>query len=321
MSSSSALRRVRIARKTVEAVDICSFELVDPDGLALPAFTAGAHIDVQVAPGLVRQYSLCNDPGETHRYQIGVLRDAHSRGGSVAMHALEVGQTLSISDPRNHFALAEQAPHSLLLAGGIGITPLLCMAQRLSALRQTFALHYCARAPERAAFVEQVAGSAAWAAHVHYDDGPAVQRLDVRAVLASQPPGTHLYVCGPTGFMDAMLAAARDASWPEEQLHREYFGAAPADTSHDSSFEVQIASTGAVIRVEADRSVVEALAAAGIELPTSCEQGVCGTCLTRVIAGTPDHRDLYLTPLEQQRGDQFTPCCSRAKSARLVLDL
>lgn len=318
---SSAMRRVRIDRKTVEALDICSFELVDPEGAALPAFTAGAHIDVQVAPGLVRQYSLCNHPGETHRYMIGVLRDARSRGGSVAMHALEVGQTLSISDPRNHFALAEKAPHSLLLAGGIGITPLLCMAQGLAGLGQSFALHYCARAPERAAFVERITGTAAWSAHVHYDDGPAAQWLDVRAVLASQPQGTHLYVCGPAGFMDAMLAAAREAAWPEERLHREYFGAAPIDTSHHGGFEVQIASTGAVIRIEPECTVVEALAAAGIELPTSCEQGVCGTCLTRVIAGTPDHRDLYLTPQEQQRGDQFTPCCSRAKSARLLLDL
>lgn len=319
---SAATRLVRIARKTVEALDICSFELVDPHGAALPAFSAGSHIDVHVAPGLVRQYSLCNDPGETHRYLIGVLRDARSRGGSVAMHALQAGQTLSISDPRNHFALADQAPHSLLLAGGIGITPLLCMAQRLSGLGQSFALHYCARAPERAAFVERIAGPAAtWPAHVHYDDGPAAQRLDVGAVLGSQPEGTHLYVCGPAGFMAAMLAAARDSAWPEERLHREYFSAAPIDTGQDASFEVQIASTGAVIRVEPHLSVVEALAAAGIEVLTSCEQGVCGTCLTRVIQGTPDHRDLYLTPQEQQRGDQFTPCCSRAKSARLVLDL
>lgn len=319
--SFSSTRQVRIARKTIEALDICSFELVDPEGRALPAFSAGAHIDVQMAPGLLRQYSLCNDPTETHRYQIGVLRDARSRGGSAAMHALEAGQALSISDPRNHFALDEQAPHSLLLAGGIGITPLLCMAQRLSGLGKSFALHYCARAPERAAFVERIAGSAAWQAHVHYDDGPAAQRLDARALLGSQPEGAHLYVCGPAGFMDAMLAAARDAAWPQERVHREYFNAAPIDTSGDGSFEVQIASTGAVIRVEPHCTVVQALAVAGIELPTSCEQGVCGTCVTRVISGTPDHRDMYLTPQEQARGDQFTPCCSRAKSARLVLDL
>lgn len=237
------------------------------------------------------------------------------------MHALEAGQTIVISCPRNHFALFERAPHSLLLAGGIGITPLLCMAQRLSAIGQSFELHYCARSPERAAFADRIAGATAGSAHVHYDSGSADQLMDVRAALATQPADTHLYVCGPAGFMDAMLAAARDAAWPEERLHREYFGAAPVDAGLDDSFEVQIASTGAVVRVGPESTVVQALAAVGIELPTSCEQGVCGTCVTRLISGAPDHRDMYLTPQEQQRGDQFIPCCSRSMSARLVLDL
>ncbi len=318
----SVFGHVRIARKVLEAQDICSFELVAADGGALPPFSAGAHIDVHVAPGLVRQYSLCNAPQETHRYVIGVLRDANSRGGSIAMHALQAGQTIAISAPRNHFALADAAPHSLLLAGGIGITPLLSMAEQLARLGKPFELHYCSRTSARTAFLERI-GRAAYAPSVklHFDDGPASQRLDAAGLLQSQPPGTHLYVCGPAGFMEAMLAAAREAGWPEDRLHREYFGAAPIDTRQDGSFEVQIASTGVVIRVDPDRSVVAALAAAGIEVMTSCEQGVCGTCVTRVISGTPDHRDMYLTPLEQARGDQFTPCCSRAKSARLVLDL
>jgi vanillate monooxygenase ferredoxin subunit len=327
-------RTVRIARKTVEAVDICSFELIDPDGQPLPPFSAGAHIDVALgngigssssdSTGLVRQYSLCNDAAESHRYLIAVLRDAKSRGGSVAMHALEVGQSLRISDPKNHFALASEAPYSVLLAGGIGITPLLCMAEHLSNTGASFALHYCTRSPERTAFADRIRSAGfVDAVHFHHDDGPAAQRLDVPALLAAQPEGTHLYVCGPAGFMDAVLTAARAAGWPDTRLHREYFGAAPVDPDQRQagSFEVQIASTGRVIQVAADCSVVAALAAAGIEVPTSCEQGVCGTCLTRVIAGTPDHRDLYLTPDEQTRGDQFMPCCSRAKSPRLVLDL
>jgi vanillate O-demethylase ferredoxin subunit len=318
----AAMRPVRIARKTAEALDICSFKLVDPDGGALPPFSAGSHIDVHVAPGLVRQYSLYNDPSETHHNLIGVLRDAKSRGGSLAMHALREGQVIAVSDPKNHFGLTEEAPYSLLLAGGIGITPLLSMALRLHRLGRPFELHYGSRTSARTAFLETIGQSAfAPSVHLHFDDGPATQRLDAQALFAAQPPGTHLYVCGPAGFMDAMLAAAREAGWPEERLHREYFSAAPVDTSGDGSFEVQIASTGAVIRVEADRSVVAALAAAGIEVPTSCEQGLCGICLTRVLEGTPDHRDMYLTPQEQALGDQFTPCCSRAKSARLVLDL
>lgn len=319
---SGGTRPVRIVRKMAEALDICSFELADPDGAALPAFSAGSHIDVHLAPGLVRQYSLCNAPEETHRYLIGVLRDANSRGGSAAMHALEAGQTIAIGTPRNHFALVDESPHSLLLAGGIGITPLLSMAERLSSVASPFNLHYCSRTSARTAFLERISRSAfATSVRLHYDDGPASQRLDARSLLSSQPQGTHLYVCGPAGFMNAMLATAREAGWPEDRLHREYFSATPVDTRGDGSFEVQIASTGAVIRVEPHRSVVAALAVAGIEVPTSCEQGVCGTCLTRVLEGTPDHRDMYLTPQEQARGDQFTPCCSRAKSARLVLDL
>jgi vanillate monooxygenase ferredoxin subunit len=315
-------RRVRIARKTVEALDVCSFELVDAGGGALPPFSAGSHIDVQLGHGLVRQYSLCNDPRETHRYLIAVLRDPNSRGGSLEMHALEAGQTLAISDPKNHFVLAHDVRHSLLLAGGIGITPILCMAERLANVGASFELHYCTRSAERTAFIERIRGSAfAEHAHFHHDDGPTEQKLDARVAIGAPKDDVHLYVCGPTGFMDWVLGTARELGWPEDRLHREYFAAAPIDTRDDGSFEVQIASTGAVIRVAADQSVVAALATAGIDVPTSCEQGVCGTCLTRVLEGTPVHRDMYLTPDEQAKGDQFTPCCSRASSARLVLDL
>lgn len=319
---SAVTRLVRIARKTVEARDICSLELVDPDGKDLPAFSAGSHIDVRLDNGLVRQYSLCNKPGELHRYLIAVLRDPNSRGGSTAMHALEAGQTIRISDPMNHFPLAHDARHSILLAGGIGITPLLCMAEQLSDTGASFDFHYCTRSPDRTAFADRLrAAEFAAYVHFHYDDGPRAQRLDVRSVVAVLEPNVRLYVCGPTGFMDWVLGAARDTGWPEERLHREYFAAGLFDTSQDDSFEVQIASTGAVIRVAPDQSVVEALVTAGIDVPVSCEQGVCGTCLTGVLEGTPEHRDMYLTPSERAKGDQFTPCCSRAKSARLVLDL
>ena len=316
------MRSVRIARKTVEAVDVCSFELVDLQGGPVPSFSAGSHIDVQLGDGVVRQYSLSNDPSETHRYLIAVLRDPNSRGGSVGMHALEAGATIAISDPKNHFALAHEARQSVLLAGGIGITPILCMAERLSNIGATFALHYCTRSPERTAFAERIRSSVfADRVRFHHDDGADQQKLDAKSAIGAPEEGRHLYVCGPTGFMDWALATARELGWPEDRLHREYFAAGPIDTSQDGSFEVQIASTGATIRIAADQTVVAALALAGIEVETSCEQGVCGTCLTRVLEGTPEHRDMYLTPEEQARGDQFTPCCSRAKSPRLVLDL
>jgi vanillate O-demethylase ferredoxin subunit len=315
-------RTVRIVRKTVEAQDICSFELVDPDGRPLPRFTAGAHVDVHLPDGLVRQYSLCNNPAETHRYLIAVLRESNSRGGSAGMHALAEGALLTISEPRNHFPLADAATHHLLLAGGIGVTPILSMAEQLVRSDVSFDLHYCTRSRSRAAFVDRIEGSAfASLAALHFDDGEASQKLNLATPLQQSAPGTHLYVCGPSGFMDWVLATARAAGWADERLHREYFNAAPVDASADRAFEVRIASTGQVIAVAADQSVVEALADHGIEIPVSCEQGVCGTCLTRIREGTPLHRDMFLTPAEQARGDQFTPCCSRATSARLVLDL
>lgn len=314
---------VRVARKATEAVDICTFELVAVDGAPLPAFSAGSHVDVALPNGLTRQYSLCNDPLETHRYLIGVLRDAASRGGSQALHEqVQEGQVLQISAPRNHFGLAHEAGRSLLLAGGIGVTPILCMAERLAMTSADFEMHYCTRSRERTAFYERITASA-YAAQVqfHFDDGTANQRLDIGALLAEPKSGVHLYVCGPKGFMDAVLTTARAQGWPESQLHYEFFGAEVAPSDSDASFEVKLASTGRIITVPRDKTVTQALAEAGVEVQTSCEQGVCGTCLTRVLEGEPDHKDQYLTPEEQAANDQFTPCCSRAKTALLVLDL
>ncbi|ROZ75054.1 PDR/VanB family oxidoreductase [Ramlibacter sp. WS9] len=314
---------VRVARKAVEASGICSFELVSADSASLPAFSAGAHVDVHVPGGLTRQYSLCNDPAEQHRYLIAVLRDAASRGGSAAMHdRVNEGDVLQISVPKNHFALVAQARRSLLLAGGIGVTPILCMAERLAVTGAQFDMHYCTRDVDRTAFKVRIAASAfADRVRLHHDAGPAEQRLDIDAVVRQPEPGLHLYVCGPTGFMNAVLAAARLRGWAEDHLHCEFFGAPPPSHDGDGSFEVQLASSGRVIRVDKEQTVVQALAAAGVVLSTSCEQGVCGTCLTRVLDGIPHHKDLYLTPDEQARNDQFLPCCSRANSARLVLDL
>jgi len=238
------------------------------------------------------------------------------------MHELQPRQELLVSEPRNHFALAPAASRHLLLAGGIGITPILCMAEHLAQQGGEFALLYSTRSAERAAFLERLSASPfAPRVRVHRDDGPADQKLDIAAAVAARSNGTHLYVCGPAGFMDAVLGAARAAGWDEAALHREYFAGGVTKSGDDGAFEVQIVSSGAVIRVAADQTVAAALAAAGVDVPLSCEQGFCGTCLTRVIAGVPDDRDLYLTDDERARGDQFTPCCSRAKSPRLVLDL
>ena len=322
MSTAPTLQ-VRVARKAVEALDIVTLELVATNGQALPAFSAGSHVDVQLPNGITRQYSLCNDPQETHRYQIGVLRDPSSRGGSLAVHEqVKEGDVLTISVPRNHFGLAHEAKQHLLLAGGIGITPILCMAERLANTGADFAMHYATRAPERTAFRQRIAASAfASRVQFHYDNGDAAQKLDLQVLLRQPQAGTHLYVCGPKGFMDAVLNTARSSGWPEAQIHYEFFGAEVAKSDSDASFEIKLASSGRIVMVPKDQTVVQALAAAGVDVMISCEQGVCGTCLTRVIEGVPDHKDSYLTPEEQAANDQFTPCCSRSKTPQLVLDL
>ena len=323
MSTSSGELTVRITAKTQEALDICAFELRAVHAPSLPAFSAGSHIDVHIG-GFTRQYSLCNDPSENHRYLIAVLKDAKGRGGSAAMHEqLHPGDTIHISVPRNHFHLASGARRHLLVAGGIGVTPVLCMAERLASLGADFEMHYCARSPERAAFRSRIEQSG-FASRVcfHFDDGSQEQKLDIPALLQTPEPGVHVYVCGPKGFMDAVLRSARERGWPEDQLHYEFFASdAAAPRQDDGSFSVKLASSGRVIPVRADQSVSQALNAAGVGVVTSCEQGVCGTCVTRVLEGIPDHRVMYFTPQEQAANDQFTPCCSRARTPLLVLDL
>lgn len=314
---------VRVTAKGAEATDVCTFELIAVSGSPLPAFSAGSHVDVHLPNGLTRQYSLCNDPAESHRYLIAVLKDAATRGGSAAMHAqVHEGSTLRISAPKNHFTLAHDAKRHLLLAGGIGITPILCMAERLAIVGATFDLHYSARSADRMAFRQRIESSNfAGRVAFHLDDGDAAQRLDIVATLTAADDDTHLYVCGPKGFMDAVLSSARSAGWPEARLHFEFFNAEVVKSADDGSFDVKLASSGKVVRVPKDKTVIEALAAEGVDVPFSCEQGVCGTCLTRVLEGVPDHRDMYLMPDEQAKNDQFTPCCSRSKSPLLVLDI
>lgn len=314
---------VRIARKAVEAEDIITLELASVDGKSLPSFSAGSHIDVEVAPGLIRQYSLCNDSQETHRYLIGVLKDPQSRGGSVAVHdALLEGQQIRISTPRNHFPLAHHAPRSLLFAGGIGVTPILCMAERLALTGGNFAMHYCTRSRNRTAFISRIESSAfADQVSFHFDDAGDEQRLDLNAVLQAENKDTHIYVCGPTGFMDFVINSAREAGWPDSHIHFEYFAAKAVDTSADESFEVQVASTGKVYQVGPEDSIAAVLAADGVDVMTSCEQGICGACITRVLEGSPEHRDQVLSDEERADDSWITPCCSRSKSPRLVLDL
>lgn len=313
---------VRVTHRRQEADDIISLELEALDGGNLPPFEAGAHIDVHIAPGIVRQYSLCNAPSERHRYVIGILRDPQSRGGSVAIHeTLQPGAIVVIGMPRNHFPLKPQAP-SILLAGGIGITPMLCMAETLHAAGAEFSLHYCVRNQSKAAFLDRIAQSA-FSANVifHYDDQPDEQRLRPDELFSQTGATQEIYVCGPAGFIEWVCRAADGAGIAKHRVRYEHFGAKAVDVSQDTAFDVKLAGSGQLFHVPADQSVASVLLAAGVDIYTSCGEGSCGSCVMRLVEGVADHRDVFLTDEEHASGDQFTPCCSRAKSPLLVLDL
>lgn len=314
---------VRVKRIRDEALEIRSFELAAADGAALPAFTPGSHIDVHLAENLIRQYSLCNRPDERQSYLIAVKREPASRGGSQAMHErLREGDTLEISKPRNNFALVPGAKQHLLVAGGIGVTPLLSMARQLVAENAPFSLQYFSRSIQHTAFHELLSrpefGSKV---SFHYALEPDQVRAYLRRLLWKHAEGAHLYLCGPRVFMDLVEQTAAP-TWPPECVHLEYFTADPTSLAGPrDSFTVKLARSGGEYEIPADKSIVQVLAEHGVVVETSCEQGVCGTCLTGLLEGDADHRDVFLTDEEKQAGDKVMPCVSRAHSGRLVLDL
>ncbi len=313
---------VTVSRKFLAAEDILCLELSPGEGQVLPSFEAGSHIDLHI-DGFVRQYSICSSPSERNHYRLAIKLEDAGRGGSKAVHAkINEGDQITISAPRNNFPLREAA-HSILIAGGIGITPMLAMAQHLFDHSQSFELHYCCRSRLHAAFHnELIDGSLKPFIHFHFDDGAADQKLALGTLFASTEADTHLYVCGPDGFMNFVTSTARDQfGWTDDVIHTESFGAIDLSEEGDQAFTIKVASTGATYIIPPDKTIIEALEAQGVDIPLSCEQGICGTCLTRVLEGTPDHRDMYLTDAEKALNDQFTPCCSRSKSPVLVLDL
>lgn len=313
---------VTVLKKQRETDDICLIELGKTDGSALPAFSAGAHIDLHLPGDLIRQYSLCNNPGNSHSYEIGILREPESRGGSIAVHKLNQGDKLSISEPRNLFALEHNAERHLLIAAGIGVTPILCMAERLSHQGADFQMHYSTKTPQQTAFLERIKTSEfSDKVLFHFSQAEGSGRIDAEKVLANPQSGTHLYVCGPNLFMEHILDTAKNLGWQQDQLHREYFAAEEVSHEGDTAFEVQIASSGDVLEIPADKTVLSVLMDNEFDIPSACEEGICGTCVVRVLEGDPDHRDLFLTDDEKASNEEFAPCCSRAKSKRLVLDI
>ncbi|MBO9641632.1 MAG: oxidoreductase [Pseudacidovorax sp.] len=314
---------LRLQARSDEAEGIVSLTLVDAAGAPLPPFTPGSHLLVECAPGVVRAYSLCNAPSDRHRYLLGVLREPASRGGSAAVHDdWAVGRTVRVSLPRNHFALSEGPGRVLLLGGGIGITPLLAMAEHLHAQGRPFALHYCTRTAARTAFAERLRQAPfSGSVHLHHDDGPAAAAFDAARILGKRGPQDHLYACGPAGFLGHVMEIAMQQGWPASQLHQEVFQASVEASPGDQPFEIVVANRDITVLVPAGETALHALARAGIDVMFSCEQGVCGACVTGVVEGEPDHRDQYLTDADRARNDCFTPCCSRSRTPRLVIEL
>ena len=312
---------LRVSERVQEALDVCSLVLTDPSGAELPPFHAGSHLDVYLPNGISRQYSISSDPRERRHYRISVLRDLASRGGSSQIHdSVREGSELQVSLPRNQFKLVAEARRTVLLAGGIGVTPLLSMAHVLEAGGHDFVLHYCAKSKDRAAFADALRREPfAPRVHCHFSQETG-QRLDLASVLKGEE-GAHVYVCGPQSFIHAAQKAATQLGWPDSHLHWELFAANVVHLDSDQAFEVELARSGKRIHVGKDQTVADAIRLAGVHIPLSCAQGVCGTCLTPVLSGIPDHRDKFLTPAECAENDHFTPCCSRSKTAKLVLDI
>ncbi|WP_447927134.1 cytochrome P450 [Vreelandella sp. EE27] len=315
--------QVRVKRLENTAEDIRYFELESLDGRPLPEFAPGAHIDVHVGPDLVRQYSLCNAVGDRY-YSIAIKREPESRGASRAMHEdIGEGDLLTIGPPRNNFELQAGAGHYVLVAGGIGITPLLSMARHLEAMGASFELQYFTRSDKYTAF-RDILNSPKFSDRVtiHHGLEPDDVRQTLKERLGVHPDDGHLYLCGPRPFMDMVEETALNVGWLPETIHLEYFAADQSVLEGPKGeFTVHLARSGIDVEVTAEQSIVDALADHDVYLDTSCEQGVCGTCIVNVMEGEVDHRDAYLSAQEQDAGDQMCPCVSRAKGKRLVLDL
>ena len=322
VASEPAFFNLDVVRKERVATGIDLFELRLPAGVMareLPAFTPGAHLTVEVPAGMRRNYSLCSDPAERSFYQIAVKRDAAGRGGSTSMaDHVQVGQLLSVSAPRNNFALVPNATEFLFIAGGIGITPIMAMVRHLQSQGgPQFKLIYCTRDADSTAFIDELSRPAlAGRVQIHHDQGDIVQALDFWPVFET-PKNCHVYCCGPRGLMDAV--ADMSGHWPSGRIHFESFGVDAAADAANTAFSVRLSRSGQTVAVAANQSILDALRAGGLRVPSSCESGTCGTCRTRLLAGEAEHRDMVLSPDEQ--ADHIMVCVSRAKSAELVLDL
>ncbi len=315
--SRDGLIEVRLTAIRYAARDTNLYEFTALDDKPLPAYQPGAHIDLRLPNGLVRQYSLIEAEPRPERYTIGVKRDPASRGGSRCVHDdLRVGRTLEISVPRNNFSLVENAEHVVLLAGGIGITPIWCMVQRLAKLDRSWKLHYACRSRSDTAFLQAL--ETMTPVQFHFDDENAGRFLDVATIVAEAPGNAHLYCCGPTPMLKAFETAT--AAWPDAQIHVEYF-TPRQEVAKTGGFVVELARSGQEFIIPEGKTILQVLLDAGVDVDYSCELGICGACEQRVISGVPEHRDAILTEEEQASNTKVMICCAGCKSERLVLDL
>jgi ferredoxin-NADP reductase/nitrite reductase/ring-hydroxylating ferredoxin subunit len=311
--------RVRVAAKRSTAAGIVAFDL-EPLSATLPTFQAGSHIDVHLGNGLVRQYSLTNGPDETGLYRIGVKLSEPSNGGSAWLHDhVREGDVLAISEPHNNFTLRRDALQTILIAGGIGVTPLLAMAKTIARTGLDWALHYFAQGAEHVAFrtdLERFGDSVV----LHLGLDPTATTAELERILATPAEFAHVYICGPAPMLDAARQVAAEQGWQDVGVHFEYFENA-TEVSDSSEFEISLARSALTLPVRAGETILEVLRANGVPMSSSCEQGACGTCLVRVIDGEPDHQDVYMSDAEHAAGDRIATCISRARSKRLILDI
>ncbi|WAB99751.1 PDR/VanB family oxidoreductase [Pseudomonas putida] len=313
---------LKVARIRDVALGIREIELLAADGnTRLPEFSPGAHIEIKLTENLYRCYSLANNCADKNRYVIAVHNSPESKGGSLFIHHnLKVNDIISSSPPRNNFPLNEAITHNILIAGGIGITPLLSMAYRLSALGTLWELHYCCRTEQHAAYKEELSSLAeqfGGKVHYHFDQAGTVPSLNIAHLCSVASADAHLYCCGPQSMLNAFEAATvhRKAT-----AHLEYFSA-KVHAARDGGYEIELARTRAIFNVPAGKSILDVVFEAGISVPSSCREGICGSCETRIISGEADHRDALLSDAEKASNTTMMICCSGAKSKRLVLDL
>lgn len=313
-----------IKRIIKETDDVIRLILAKEDGEVLPTYQAGAHIVVQVPSGIRRQYSLCFLPTTGKEYEIAVLKEPNSRGGSEQIHAAQEGDVVKVFKPQNHFLLNNPRSPALLMAAGIGVTPLMAMAQMLYKSGTDFSFHYSAKSAAKAPYYESLSESPyAGKVMFHFSEEDH-GRADIESILSQETDKRDIYVCGPLAYIDEVMDTALKLGWAKERLHREYFTGPMSQTPSDApreSFQVKVGSTGQIVDVEAEQTITQALKENGVDIPISCEEGWCGTCLVTVLEGEPEHLDLFLSEAEQRNGNQIIPCRSRSRSDCLVLDI